>query len=192
MPPAVPCGDRPDRVGDEPEEGEEHAQEGDLHRRVLRVGIDELREEREEEQRGLGIEHVHDDPLREGAAEVPLTAERDLRLGMLREERPQAERDEVHRARDLHRGECDRRGQHERREAKSCGGDVHERADVDAEDRDDAGAASVLDGSRYHIEHGRPGDEQQREGGKDEDSDRGRVGDHAFSSQTSRSPASVR
>ena len=47
---------------------------------MRRVRVDELRQESEEEERGLRIQHVDDDPLREGAAKVPLAAERDLGL----------------------------------------------------------------------------------------------------------------
>ena len=42
---------------------------------MRRVRIDELREEGEEEERRLRVEDVHEDSLRERAAEVPLAAE---------------------------------------------------------------------------------------------------------------------
>jgi hypothetical protein len=69
------------------------------------VRIDELGQEGEEEERRLRVQHVHDDSLGEGAAEVPLAAQRDVGLGPPGEERPQAEADEVEGAGDLDGGE---------------------------------------------------------------------------------------
>ena len=183
---------RPDRVGDQPEERKEHAQERDLHGRVRRIGVDELREERQEEERRLRVQDVDDDALRERAAKVALAAERDVGLGMPREERPQAEPDEVHRARDLDSGERDGGRQDERGEPERRRRDVHERPDMNAEHRGDARAASVLDRAGHDVEHRRAGHEEQGERREDEEPDRRRVGDHAFSSQTSRRPSNVR
>ena len=63
---------------------------------------------------------------------------------------------------------------------------------MDAEHRDEPGPAPVVDRARDDVEDGRPGHDQQRERRDDEDADGRRVRNHAFSSQTSRRPSSVR
>ena len=52
--------ERVERVGDEPEPDEDEAEDERLRPDTAAVGIDELRQEGEEEERRLGIEDVHD------------------------------------------------------------------------------------------------------------------------------------
>ena len=159
---------------------------------MRRVRVDELRQEGEEEQRGLRVQHVHDDALRESSPKVRLAAERDVGLGAAREQRPQAEADQVHGPGDLHRSERDRGRRDEGREPEGRGRDVSERPDVDPEHRDEARSPALVDGAGDDVEHRRAWDEKQRERRDDEEPDRRRVGDHRLSSHTSRSPSSVR
>src|SRR4029078_9452125 len=57
------CQQRPRAVGAEAEHGEDHSKQCDLHRDVPATQLDELRQEREEEQRRLRIEQVHDEAI---------------------------------------------------------------------------------------------------------------------------------
>src|SRR5262249_47255755 len=54
-------------VGDEAQQGEEQAEEGDLACEMPARRLDELRQESEEEQRGLGVEQVDDEAVAEQA-----------------------------------------------------------------------------------------------------------------------------
>jgi hypothetical protein len=54
-------------VADDAQHHERQAEHDDLAPDRA-VGVDELRQEREEEERGLRVEHVHNRPLREQAA----------------------------------------------------------------------------------------------------------------------------
>ena len=76
------------RTADEHEDG---AQDERLPRDAAARRVDELREEREEEERDLGVECVHDDPAREcasrrglgrrtAAAAAPAPAEEEIKL----------------------------------------------------------------------------------------------------------------
>src|SRR5581483_4435174 len=58
-------------IGDQPEAGEEEAEDGDLRRHVAAADLDELGQEREKEQGCLRIEEVDD----EAVAEQPEAAE---------------------------------------------------------------------------------------------------------------------
>ena len=58
------------------EDDEDEAEHRDLHPGVALLGVDELRQEGEEEERRLRVEHVHDHALAEPAAEAPLAGQR--------------------------------------------------------------------------------------------------------------------
>ena len=155
------------------------------------VGVDELRQERKEEERGLRIQDVDDDALCECAAKVPLASQRGPARAC-REERPEPEPDEVGGTGDLDGGERDRRGDDERGEPERRRADVDERPDVDPEHGREPRTPALLDRPRDDVEHRRPGHEQKRERGDREDREPARVGNHGFSSHTMRSPSSVR
>jgi len=57
--PPSACDDRDDDIHDRTHGVEPKAEAQDLHRRGACVGIDELRQEREEEERDLGVEDIH-------------------------------------------------------------------------------------------------------------------------------------
>ena len=175
-----------------PEKHEEQPEKRDLDGGMRRVRIDELREEREEEERGLRIEHVDHDPLREGTAQVPLAAESHVGLRALREQRPEPETDQIDGASGLDRGERHGRRENERRETERRRTHMDERADVDAEHRDEPCPAPVVHRARNDVEDGRPGHDQQSQRRDDVDADGRRVRNHAFSSHTRRRPSSVR
>ena len=59
-------------------------------------------------------------------------------------------------------------------------------------DRGEAGRAPLVDAPRDDVEDGGPGHGENRERREREDRECLRLDDHAFSSQTSRSPSSVR
>lgn len=156
------------------------------------VPIYELRQEGEEEERRLRVQHVHDDPLLERSTEITLAAEGDLALRAPREERPEAKPDEVHGARELDRGERNRRRHDERGETGGRGRDVHEGADVDAEHRGEPNTPALVDRAGDDVEDGRARDEEQRERSDREQAEAGAVRDQRLSSQTCRKPCSVR
>ncbi len=62
----------------------------------------------------------------------------------------------------------------------------------DPEGGDDTGPPSAVDALRDDVQHRGAWHDGERERREGEDRERARVGDHAFSSQTSRSPSSVR
>ena len=89
-------------------------------------------------------------------------------------------------------GERGRRRDEDRREADGGEGEVHERADVDAEHRGEPGAAALVDAPRDDVDDGRPRHGQDRERREREHGERLGLDDHALSSQTRRRPSSVR
>ena len=64
---AVPALERVGAVGERAQQHEEQAEPEDLRARTAAREIDELRQEREEEQRRLGVQRIDDDPVDEGA-----------------------------------------------------------------------------------------------------------------------------
>src|SRR5262245_16027620 len=63
---------------------------------------------------------------------------------------------------------------------------------MDAQHRCKPRAPPLLDGARDDVQDGRPGHEEERECGEDEEPDRGRIRNHPFSSHTARRPSRVR
>jgi hypothetical protein len=59
-----PRGEGVDPVTDDGQENKDEPEDGDLERNSTLGDVDELREEGEEEQRGLRVQHVDDDALR--------------------------------------------------------------------------------------------------------------------------------
>src|SRR5215210_3125932 len=162
-------------VGTQPD-GDERGAEHDY----LRPGrtprrIYELGQERQEEQRGLRVEHVHDHALQEDAREVVrLDGCGDLLL-ISGAESLQAEPDQVRRAQPLHRAEGGRGGRQQHREPDSGESDVHEAAYAHAEDGGEAGRTSLVDAAGDDVDYRGTWHEQQRKRGGYEESERGRV-----------------
>ena len=102
-------------------------------------------------------------------------------------ERPDAEKDQVGGARVLDDVERDRRGHDQRGQADRGGGDVDERAEVDAEHRHEPRRPALLDAAGDDVEHRRSGHEQQRNSRDDEHPSVVGVGDHELSFSRTRS-----
>ena len=155
--------------------------------------MNELRQEREEEERRLRIEDVDHDAL----GEVPAAAaRRPLRVGVLRvgtsEQRPDPDHDQVQRPEHLDDGE--RRGGRDEDRGQPDDGErqVHERADVNPEHGGEPRRPPLVDAAGDDVDDRRPRHGQVRERRQREDGEGLRLHDHALSSQTSRSPSSVR
>ena len=134
------------------------------------LGLDELRQEGEEEQRRLRVEDVDDDAL----GEVPAAAARrplGIRVGLVGapEQRADPDHDQVQRAEQLDDGERRRRRDENRRQPERREREMEERADVDPEHRRETGAAALVDAARDDVEHGRAGHGEDRERGERED-----------------------
>ena len=120
------------RVRGEGDRREQHAQERDLRRDRAAARVDELRQEGEEEQRRLRVEHVDDHSL---CVEPAVRRRRDLHLGVLlaAQDAPDADHDQVRGTDELDDGERGRRRGDQRREPDRRGGDVDEPSARDAE-----------------------------------------------------------
>ena len=146
------------------------------------IGSDELGQECEEEERRLRIEDVHD----RAAHDCPpqrfrLALDPSLRIAI--RELPDAEIDQVRGACVLDGAEGQRRGDDQGRQSRRGRGDVHERAEMDAGDRRQPDAASLLGALEDDEEDGRPRDQQQRQSRQAEKPHGGRVRkDHGYHS----------
>src|SRR5205814_5432262 len=85
----------PGAVAEEPEEREEQAERQDLRPGRAARGLDELRQEGEEEERSLGVEHVDDDALAVEPAHVALAAVAELCRPLQACEAPDPDHDQV-------------------------------------------------------------------------------------------------
>src|SRR5262245_42906529 len=88
----------PHRVARERDDDEDQAEQEDLARHPAGVRIHELRQEREEEDGRLRVQHVHDDALPEERPARTGRTRLDLLDGLAREEPPDPEEDQVRRA----------------------------------------------------------------------------------------------
>ena len=169
---------RPAAVEHEGNEDEADAEHAGLERDRSARGVDELRQECEEEQRRLGVEHVHDDAVPEDPP-VPRVGRRAsglLATAVALEQGANAEIDEVRGAGvadDVERG--GRGGEHGR-EAHRRGRDVHESAHLDAGRRHQPGHMPVAHAARDDVDHRRTGDQHQQRTGRGEDEERVRLG----------------
>ncbi len=138
------------RERDEHEDRPEHRQ--------LRPGggvrIDELRQEREEEQGRLRVQHVDDDSLRVDTTEGRLGAPSPDRAlhGAHQDANPQVH--QVHRPRDLHGRERGRRGGQDGGEPDDRREDVHETPACDPEGRHHSDPPPTVHRLRHDVEHG--------------------------------------
>ena len=166
-----PRGERVHPVAGRRQGDEEETQNRYLKRDGAGVRIHELRQEREEEERRLRVEHVDDDPL----AEEPPEGARDARLPPLqplaRKEPSRTQVDEIGGTRVLHDREGQRRLDDERREPERRRHDVNQGSDLDSEHGDEARHTPLLDAPRDDVEHGGAGYDEQHESrtGKEEE-----------------------
>ena len=126
---------RADGVAEVQRQADQHradAEQQHLGAELVRPGVagGELREERQEEQRGLGVEQVHQYAVAEDPAERCGLDAAGV-LGRAGPDELQPEVGEVQRAGDGDRGEQRGGGLHERREAERGDDDVDERAGLD-------------------------------------------------------------
>jgi len=113
---------------------EDEAEHEERERLVGSVRRDELRQEREEEERDLRVERVGEAALEEYRPQRRGRELRRLARGRdAREDERRADVEEIGRARDLEDQEGVRRGEDERGNADRRCGDVHEAARRDAE-----------------------------------------------------------
>src|SRR5579864_2641919 len=161
--------DRPQRVACGAHTGEQNAEREDLCGDVSSRRVDELGEEGEEEERGLWIEDVNHDALREDAGEGGAWGVGRSFEGFVAPQLLYAEVDEIGGAeifndaeggggRDEKSGEAD----------GGCGG-VDESADADAERGNQAGVAALADAASDDVKDGWAGDGEKQCGGADED-----------------------
>ena len=155
-------------VGAQAEHDVDDAQHQRLRPDRTVVTIDELREEREEEQRHFRVQEADDERLGE-----QLLLQSNLRRGHDRcvarcAYRFHAEVDQIEPADDLDGGERDRRRHDNCRQTGDCGEHVHDGCGVNSEHRHQAGSHSLCPASsddeqhrwtRYHEQRHRRGDE---------------------------------
>ncbi len=127
--------------------------ENDLERHGTALGIDELRQERQEEERDLGIEHVRQHSLAEHRAHGGWRHRHLISRSRPTSQRTDPKPDEIGGADPLHDLEGDRHGAQQTGEAKRNRQRVHEAARGDAERGDDAGRTPLADAARDDVEH---------------------------------------
>ena len=142
-----------------------------MHRRPRR--IHELRQEGEED-RGLRVQEVDHEAVAEDASQ-PLGRGAGVGIRLAGHERADADPDQIGRAQIFHHREGERRGDDQRRQPDRRRGDMHDRAEMDAEHRCQARRAALLHRARDDVEHGRP-EGQQHHRGNDEHPPQGRIG----------------
>ena len=170
---------------DEAEEHERHPQDEDLQPDRARVGVDELRQEGEEEERRLRVQDLDGCAAREPAARSTSSA-----CGSS-PTRPSSVR--IPRTRAGGAGVLDgvvgpRRRDEQRREPDRGRSDVHERSEVHAEGRDQPCPPAALDALRDDVEHGWAGHGEQRECGNDEQAVQRGIGHRRFVADRRREP----
>jgi len=125
------------------------------------VGVDELRQQSQEEERGLRVQHVDDCPASEGAAQrfAPTAHLLDL---VAAEQLANADVDQIGGAGVLddverQRGRNDQRGQPDR-----CRRHVHEGAEMDPCHGCQTDTPALLGALDDHVEHRRPWNDEER------------------------------
>ena len=135
---------------------------------------DELRQEREEEQRGLRVEHVDDDPPHECAPQG-VAPQLDFLFLLALEQLADPEIDEVGGAGVLDDAERERGGHDQRGEARCRGRHMDERAEVDSGNGSEPDPASLFAALDDDVEDSRARDRQQRQRSQAKQPERGRV-----------------
>jgi tRNA-2-methylthio-N6-dimethylallyladenosine synthase len=128
------------------------------------IRVDELRQEREEEERRLRVQNVHDRALREQRAQPLLPRRPNLIRRRSLEQSAHPEVDEIRGAHVFDDAERDRRRDDDRGDPDRRRCDVHGRADVDSCDGHDSCDPPVLRALGDDVEHGWARDHEQRDG----------------------------
>ncbi len=128
---------------------------------VAARSVDELRQKGKKEERGLGIENVDKDSLREDAGKAVRRRNGVKGRTFGREEGSNAKKNQIEGARELNDVKGASRGGKDRGKAKGCGRGVNQSADGDSRSGDDARFAALTDRAAKDVKHGRAGDEEQ-------------------------------
>ena len=131
-------------------------------------GVNELRQEGEEKERGLGIEDVYDDSLGEDAAESGSWGVGRSVEGFITAEFLDAEIDEIGGAEIFDHAEGGGRRNEQSGEADGGGRGVDQGAYADAQSGDESAIAAVADAAAEDVEDGRAGYGEQECRGTDE------------------------
>ncbi len=151
------------------------AQGYELKENVAAFGGDELRDEGEEEQRGLGIQRLREDPLAKCALR---RRRRKGHLGVAGANHADAEPYEVSGTGILHGVKGHGGSSENRGHAKRRGEDVKESADEGAQRGMNAFAAAAREGARQHVENAGTGRDGEKQCGGEEQRKTMRI-DHA-------------
>ena len=142
---------------------EEQAEQQNLRHRRSGRAIDELRQESEEEERHLRVQHVRDHRLHEYD---PQPRSRQIRHCCRRSrarDQLNADDHQVDGAGDAHRVVGERDGSEQSCKTERERGDVDQRAGRDAERREDARGAPVAHAARGDVQHVRAGRQVERQ-----------------------------
>ena len=126
-----------------------------------------VRQERNEEQRDLGVQDLDDEAVEQRPLHRLGLADHRLRVLQPGADHADAEPDEIGRAGKLHRHEQLRHMLEHRRQAESGGENMDIAAEMNAQHRHQPGLAAMRDGLGSGVEQGRPGkigDEQRQRG----------------------------
>lgn len=175
--PASQQGD--DDVDERAGDVEEHSQDDNLQRNrtIRRAG--ELRQEGQEEERDLGIEHVGDDALREDAPERRLLDLGSRQAALTAEQIANAQVDEIASTDELHEIIGQGHSSQNTGEAQRDQAGLNDAAARDSQRRSQSRAPPLVRTARNDIEHVRSGYDVQRPGGQQKERKRGQ-GYHAF------------
>src|SRR5690606_8995940 len=174
-------------VAREPQHGEHQAQENDLHGHMAAADVDELRQERQEEQRGLGVEQVDDETVAEQPGIAALAGRQVRRAdgSGAGADLLQSQPDQVGRAGVLDDAEGQRRRGQQGRQPQRRGHHVHQGGRVDAQVGHQPGLAALFHRLRDDEQHRRTGNDEQHQGGADEQRQACGTGNHEFHGQGS-------
>jgi hypothetical protein len=160
-------GQRHEQVGGSVEDYRDCAEDYELREDVAGLRGNELRDERQKEERGLGIERFGEDALAEGVVRGSGGGRR--HLGVAGANHTDAEPDEVGGSSVLHGVKGDGGGGENRGDSEGGGKDVEESAEEGAEGGEDAFAAASCERAGEDVEDARAGrDGEQQRGGQEE------------------------
>jgi hypothetical protein len=121
---------------------------------VAAGGIDELREEGQEEERRFGIEEIDQDALAENVAEIRLADGGFEYAGIAATQNADAQENQIGRADVFYELEGQCRGRQQSGKAECSGGYVKERAGGDTHGGDQACGTAVTDAAANDVQNG--------------------------------------
>ncbi len=154
------------KIGGGIERHGESAENDELKENVTPLGRNELREERQEKERGLWVENFSENPLTKGALRRLRWADGHLRIS--RADHADAEPNEIRGTRVLDGVKCQGGSSKDRGDSERGGQDMEESANKGAERRKDTLTAASGEAARQNVKDSRPwGDGQQQGSGKE-------------------------